>query len=135
MPPQRLPGITFDKFFEQGGVEGFARAAALRAIAEERATWLPDVEAWLATLGDDDDLMVRVYLDAEIRRVRKLLHLPPIRSPEAVERHRQQTRERVRRYRQRLKANGARPTALGAAACRARRRARKIRRRAAQTSK
>jgi hypothetical protein len=35
MPPQRLPGITFDEFFEQGG---FARAAALRAIAEERAT-------------------------------------------------------------------------------------------------
>jgi hypothetical protein len=38
MPPQRLPGITFDEFFEQGGTEGFARAAALRAIAEERAT-------------------------------------------------------------------------------------------------
>jgi hypothetical protein len=48
-------------------------------------------------------VFVRAYLDAEISRLRKLLHLPPIRSPEAVERRRQQTRERVRRYRQRLR--------------------------------
>jgi hypothetical protein len=39
------------------------------------------------------------------QRLRKLLHLPPPEpSPEAIERRREKTRERVRRYRQRLKA-------------------------------
>ncbi len=51
--------------------------------------------------GDDDDLMVRVYLDAEFLRLRKALHLPPALSSGMIERHRIQTRERVRRYRQR----------------------------------
>jgi hypothetical protein len=45
--------------------------------------------------------MVRVYLDAEILRLRKALNLPPALSSEMIERHRIQTRERVRRYRQR----------------------------------
>jgi hypothetical protein len=48
----RLPGITFNEFLEQGGVKGFARAAALRAITEERASWLSTLETWAASLGN-----------------------------------------------------------------------------------
>jgi hypothetical protein len=67
---------------------------------------LPVLEAWLAALGGDDDLMVRVYLDAEISRLRKVLHLPPALSSEMIERRRIQTRERVRCYRQRQRVKG-----------------------------
>jgi hypothetical protein len=45
--------------------------------------------------------VVRVYLDAEIRRLRKAMRLPPTLSSEMIERRRIQIRERVCCYRQR----------------------------------
>jgi hypothetical protein len=98
---------TLHEFFNNGGMAAVERAAACRAIADERASWLPILEAWAAALGDDDDVLMVIWLDGEIRRARRLLHLPPVPSPQAVEQRREKTRERVRRYRQRLKAEAS----------------------------
>jgi hypothetical protein len=93
--------ISLGELAEAGGVEAFARAAAERARAEERASWLPMLEAWAAGLTGEDDPLAWAYLDGEIRRLRRLLRLPPVPSPEAVERRRELTRARVRRHRER----------------------------------
>jgi len=98
---------TFDEFLATGGVTGRERAAAEQAIAAERAFWLPILEGWAASLStEESDLYALVYLDGEIRRLRRLLRLPAAPSAEASARRREQTRERVRRFRerQRLKA-------------------------------
>jgi hypothetical protein len=91
---------TLDGFFKAGGMTGVERAAAQRAILEARASWLPILEAWAAV--PDNDLFWCAWLDTQIRQARRGLRLrrPPA-SPEALERRRRQTLERVRRYRQR----------------------------------
>jgi hypothetical protein len=100
--------ITFDRFFNAGGMGSVEREAAERAITKERLSWLPILEAWAAALdADKDDLFAIIYLDSEIRRLRRTLGLPPSVSPNAVERRRQQTRERVRRYRERQRQSRA----------------------------
>jgi hypothetical protein len=45
--------------------------------------------------------MTRIQVEAEIRRLRKALHLSPPVFPQMLERRRIKTRERVRRYRRR----------------------------------
>ena len=90
-------------FIESGGMSAIEREAAQEAVKREREHWLPILEAWLADALRDGatELLLCVVLDDEIRRLRRTLGLPPQSSPEAIERRRQQTRERVRRYRQR----------------------------------
>jgi hypothetical protein len=99
-------------FFESGGMSAIEREAAQEAVKREREHWLPVLEAWLADAPRDGamDVILCVVLDGEIRRLRRMLGLPPRPSPEAIERRRQQTRERVRRYRQRQLAAGDRMT-------------------------
>jgi len=92
---------TFSEFLDQGLMGGVERRAADQAIAEARREWLPILEAWRASLGDDADLTVVLCLEGEIRRLRKLLRLPPPVSPTAAERRREQSRERQRRFRAR----------------------------------
>ena len=99
--------ISLGELVEAGGVEAFAQAAAERARAEERASWLPMLEAWAAGLTGEDDALVWAYLNGEIRRLRKLLRLPSIQPPEAVERRRELTRARVRRHRERRRLKAA----------------------------
>lgn len=98
-----MPPLSFDEFIAGGGMQGIERAAAERAVAGERETWLRILQAWAALLNGEDDLLVQVQLAAEIRRLQRLLGLPPELSREAMDRRRIQTRERVRRYRQRLR--------------------------------
>jgi len=99
--------LSLGELIRAGGVETFARRAAERAAAEERASWLPMLEAWAAQLTAEDDLFLHGYLATEIRRLRRLLRLPPIRSPEAIERRRRLTRERVQRHRARTRLKAA----------------------------
>jgi hypothetical protein len=96
--------FSFSDFVATGGMAQRERDAAERAIAQERAFWLPILEAACAAVlpaETEDDLLTHVILAGEIRRLRKLLHLPPAPSPDAIERRRELTRERVRRYRER----------------------------------
>jgi hypothetical protein len=98
--------MTLNEFFHAGGMSAIEREAAQRAIKDERRLWLPMLEAWRVRLPADD-LMMIVWLEAQIRRARKGgLGLKRFPSPQVAERRRIQTRERVRRFRerQRLKA-------------------------------
>jgi hypothetical protein len=95
--------FSFHEFIRSGGMAAREREAAARAIAEERESWLAILEGYAATLPDDvprDELLMRVILDGEIRRLRKLLRLPPPGpDAETLAKRREQTRERVRRHR------------------------------------
>jgi hypothetical protein len=94
--------LSLAEFFAQGGMAAIERDAAARAIAEERTYWLHVLEGALPALRDDDtDLMAKIQVEAEIRRLRKLLSLPPPLFPQMLEHRRIKTRERVRRHRQR----------------------------------
>jgi hypothetical protein len=96
--------MSFDlhEFLEAGGMAGKERAAAARAVENERRDWLPILED-LATQVPTDDLMGQVILEGEVRRLRRLLGLPLPPTSEAVQRRREQTRDRVRRHRARLR--------------------------------
>jgi hypothetical protein len=90
--------VTITDFWRQGAMRGIESAAARQAIVEERQRWLPILE----TRVERDEDGVDEYVHAEIRRLRRLLGLPPTDpSPGMVERRRQQVRERVRRFRDR----------------------------------
>jgi hypothetical protein len=52
--------ITFDGFFNAGGMASVEREAAERAITEERQSWLPILEAWAAALNGTDNLLMQV---------------------------------------------------------------------------
>jgi hypothetical protein len=99
---------SFSDFVATGGMTRRERDAAERAISEERRFWLPVLEAWATALREEGapDPLMSAMLDGEIRRLRRLLCVPAPVSPEAADRRRGQTRERVRRHRerQRLKA-------------------------------
>lgn len=56
--------ITFEGFFDAGGMVSVEREAAARAITEERQSWLPILEAWAAALdADKGDLLTIAWLD------------------------------------------------------------------------
>ena len=94
--------LSLAEFFAQGGMAAIERDAAARAIAKERTFWLQVLEDTLPALhGDDADPMTRIQVEAEIRRLRKALHLSPLVYPQMLERRRIKTRERVRRHRRR----------------------------------
>jgi hypothetical protein len=75
--------MSFDlhEFLEAGGMAGKERAAAARAVENERRDWLPILED-LATQVPTDDLMGQVILEGEVRRLRRLLGLPLPPTPE-----------------------------------------------------
>src|SRR6516164_10244456 len=87
----------FREFYAKGGMWGIEREAARQAIAEQRRSWLPVLEAWADLYPADIEKQVH----NDIRRLRRLLRLSPVTGPEAADRRREQTRERVRRYRER----------------------------------
>jgi hypothetical protein len=82
------------------GMRAWEEIVAARAIEHERNAWLKILEDRLARLGDEADIST-VRLEFEIRRLRRLLgrRRPP--TPAQLERRREKTRERVRRYRER----------------------------------
>jgi hypothetical protein len=91
--------LTLQDLIRCGGVEGLARQAARKAADAERRFWLPILENMADQLkpsGDSrDDLFLPGYLESEIRTLRRMTGIPA-----APERKRAQTRERVRRWRQ-----------------------------------
>jgi len=90
--------LTIRDFWRQGAMRGIEIAAARRAVAGERRRWLPILEACV----ERDEDGVDEYVHREIRRLRRLLGLPPVDpSPEVLERRRRLVRERVRRFRER----------------------------------
>jgi hypothetical protein len=93
------------KLMTAGGIDSQEYIAAEKAIEETRKKWLPILEGFrerefrervTQKEPSSDDLLVIAFLDEEIQRLRRLLRLGP--SPELV---REQTRERVQRFRQR----------------------------------
>jgi hypothetical protein len=79
-----------------------SRPRQRRAIAKERQRWLPILAACVER---DED--VNEHVHGEIRRLRRLLGLPPADpSPAVMERRRQQVRDRVRRFRERRGIHG-----------------------------
>jgi hypothetical protein len=80
---------------EAGGVERFERDA----VRKVREHWLAVCERWQEEL-DASDLPGRTRAESQTRRLRRQLG---IKQPPDRERIREQTRERVREYRERQK--------------------------------
>jgi hypothetical protein len=91
--------LTLADFFDVG-MAGLERRAAEEAIKREREGWLPMLEKFAA--HDDLDWRHRVLVESEVRRLRRLLGIKP-----TLDERRAQTRERVRRYRERQRSGGA----------------------------
>ena len=96
-------GSVYD-LVHSGGVPRWEREAAAAAVRSTRKIWLVRLENMQQNLQEHtaeepNALMDGAYLIGEIARLRRLLGIKP--SPELV---REQTRERVRAYRQRQKA-------------------------------
>lgn len=90
-------------------MRGIESAAARQAIAEARQRWLPILKACVARNEDGVD----EHVHTEIRRLQRLLGLPPADpSPAVLERRRQQVRDRVRRFRERRASEAAMPQVL-----------------------
>jgi hypothetical protein len=99
--------FSFHEFMRTGGMLAREREAAARAIAEERRSWLGILEGY-AALPLDLTMTTRIILEGEIRRLRKLLRLPPppaVSDADTIAKRRAQTRERVRRHRLRQREN------------------------------
>jgi hypothetical protein len=94
----KRPPMTVHELVMAGGPERLAREAADVAAREQRQFWLSVLEehAKRDDLDDDDRMMCELY----IRELRRKLGIAP---PKDV--IREQTRERVRRLRERRKAS------------------------------
>jgi len=70
-----------DGFLRAGGMAAIEQEAADQAIRDEREAWLPILERWLkeAVTNNEHPLMCAI-LESQIRRLRRLLHLPPART-------------------------------------------------------
>jgi hypothetical protein len=80
-------------YIESGGVDLRVADAIEEAAARARRECLDDLERMRDELPDNADVMARAYLEAEIARLQRRMTPTP-------ERKRTQTRERVRRYRE-----------------------------------
>jgi hypothetical protein len=100
IPERYSPG----GFIRAGGMAAVEQEVAAEAIRGARESWLPILESFIAEHVEEGDWIVCAVLNGEIRRLRRLLGQPAPRSPEDLDRRRQQTRERVRRYRERRRA-------------------------------
>lgn len=87
--------------FIRGGMTKIEYIAAARAADEavriEREHWLPILESWLEVYAEDRP--VAAIIRAEVKRLRRCLGIKP--STASV---REQTRQRVRRYRNRTRS-------------------------------
>ena len=89
------PEYDVETFFDRHGMCG----VEARVLAALRKEWLERIEYWLAEVDQDDDWLVRRLTD-EANTLRRRLGIPRPRERATV---REQTRERVRRFRQRQK--------------------------------
>ena len=89
--PKRLPQ-TFQQLIEAGGPAAFAKAAAAAAARQEFEFWLQILEGVRDDLEEHDQMFCDLYL----RDLRRKLGLRPPKQE-----IREQTRLRVRRFRER----------------------------------
>lgn len=111
MPRRRLPralvklleqdGKTLASYCKLGGIRGLERRAAAKAIREEREFRLQMLEEWYEWYRKSGDALTCVRLNYDIAYLRRCLKIP---NTQPIEERRAQTRERVRRYRERQKA-------------------------------
>src|SRR6516225_7059458 len=87
-------------FMAGGTVRQREETAAQDAIRSERKYCLQELERLRAELPADSSIGALTYLEDEITRLRRVLGIAP--TPERI---REQTRERVRRYRERQQRN------------------------------
>jgi hypothetical protein len=92
---QSLP-TSFRALVEAGGPPGMVRRAMAVAAAQERRFWLGVLMSVQRRGGHDLDASEAALLAVYIRELRRQLHIRP-----AQKTVRAQTRERVRRYRER----------------------------------
>jgi hypothetical protein len=86
-------------FMAGGPVKHREEAAAQEAIRFERKYCLSELERMRSELPANASLTAQVFLETEIAYLRRVMHIPP--TPERI---REQTRERVRRYRERQRS-------------------------------
>ena len=84
------------RLMEAGGVARFERDA----VRKVREHWLEVCERWQEELPDHHG---RNYAEREAQHLRRQLRIKAPKKPPDLERIREQTRERVRRYRERQK--------------------------------
>lgn len=92
----------------RGGMHSIEKKAVAEALADAWREWLPRLEKWLAeaiagewtTDEPTSDLLMQSQLESAIRQIRIRLGIKVI----DIEKRRQQTRERVRRFRAARKA-------------------------------
>jgi hypothetical protein len=94
---RRIP-ITIEELFAAGGPQALIREAEKRAGDGEARFWLSVLETVGPRLEGAENLLLPVMVQAEIRSLRKRLGLKP-----PIEEIRAQTRERVRRFREKAK--------------------------------
>jgi hypothetical protein len=95
--------MTLDELFRAGGPQTLIRKAERRAGDDEARLWLNVLEAASPKLDASDNLVLHVTVQDEIRSLRKRLGLKP-----SIDEVRAQTRERVRRFRERAKGHAIR---------------------------
>jgi hypothetical protein len=96
---RRIP-MALDELFRAGGPQALIREAERRARDDEARFWLSVLETAGPRFEGDENLLLPVMVQAEIRSPRKRLGLKP-----PIEKIRAQTRERVRRHRERAKGH------------------------------
>jgi hypothetical protein len=90
----QLP-VTLPELIQVGGPEALARRAAQEAAQRERRFWFEVLDSLEPNAADS---MSSVIVMGWLRILRRQLHIPAPRDKDLI---RAQTRERVRRYRER----------------------------------
>jgi hypothetical protein len=94
---RRIP-MTVDELFRAGGPQALIREAERRAGDAEARFWLSVLETAGPRLDGAENLLLPVMVQDAIRSLRKRLGLKP-----RIDEVRAQTRERVRRFREKAK--------------------------------
>jgi hypothetical protein len=92
--------MTFAELVHAGGPEALARAAAKRAAQAERRFWLEQLER---LPPEPDNMLLFCY----VHELRRKLGIPAPKTPKDMDLIRRQTRDRVRRFRERQRADKA----------------------------
>jgi hypothetical protein len=109
--------MELPEYLTGGGLKGLERAAAKKAIEQERWLWLSQLMTWAAELADMplpeekeaaiEHVTIAMAVSADLRRARRGLKLPERSAEERLVNRRVKTLERVRRFRDRRRSSPA----------------------------